>query len=420
MKKQLLRLALLAALGSAALNVAANETEARSPVESLTLEQALDMAERQHPQLAEAHAMVEAAEGRARQAGTFPNPEAIVGAQQIPFSGNAPNEREYVAGVGQTIPLSGRLGKARQAELLDREVRARGLEVKRRDIRKRVHSAFATALYQEKAYEAQTEIQQNAEKAVATTRARVEAGDAMREDLARVEMELARAKIELQRAESLREQALVTLASAMGDAALQVKSLAGSLEVTFDIPTLESLGTTLSAQPESAQADADIHARMARVDLAKAERIPDVKVEVLYHRLESSQQDTFDVGLSIPLPLFNRNQGRLREARAEFAAAEARSRMTQSELIARLRESHLQLTTALANNGTLKTEILPRTETVLKGAEARHAAGDISLAELLPVRRDWAAVQLSYLESLRDVMQAWAALSPYVRWQSKE
>jgi hypothetical protein len=35
----------------------------------------------------------------------------------------------------------------------------------------------------------------------------------------------------------------------------------------------------------------------------------------------------------------------------------------------------------------------------------------------LPVRRDWAAVQLSYLESLRDVMQAWAALSPYVSRQ---
>jgi len=220
MIKQLSRLALLASLGSAALTLAANETAARSPVEWLTLEQALEMAERQHPQLAEAHAMVEAAEGRARQAGTFPNPEAIVGAQQIPFSGNAPNEKEYVAGVGQTIPLSGRLGKARHAEMLDREVRARGLEVKRRDIRKRVHSAFATALYQEKAHEAQTEIQRNAEKAVATSQARVEAGDALPEDLARVEMELARAKVELQRAESLRQQALVALASAMGDAAL--------------------------------------------------------------------------------------------------------------------------------------------------------------------------------------------------------
>jgi cobalt-zinc-cadmium efflux system outer membrane protein len=380
---------------------------AATQLESLTLEQALEMAESLQPQLAEAKAMVEGAEGRARQAGTFPNPEAIVGAQQIPFSGNAPNEKEYVAGVGQSIPLSRRLSKARKAELLDREVHARGLEVKRRDIRKRVHSAFATALFQEKACQAQTDIQQNAEKAVVATQARVDAGDALREDLARVEMELARAKVESKRTESLREQALVALASAMGDAMLAVKSLAGTLDATFEIPTLEILAANLAAHPESAQAEADIRARNARVDAAKAERIPDVKVELLYHRLESSRENTIDVGLSIPLPLFSRNQGRLHEARAEVAVAEARSRMTQNELIMRLRESYLELTTALANNSTLKTEILSRAETILKGAEARYAAGDISLAEILPVRRDWAAVQLSYLESLRDVMQAW-------------
>jgi len=370
------------------------------------------MAESLQPELAEAKAMVEAAEGRVRQAGAFPNPEAILGAQQLPLNANASNQKEYVAGIGQTIPLSGRLSKARQAELLDREVRARGLEVKRRDIRKRVHSAFATALYQEKAYQAQTEIQLNASKAVATTQARLEAEDALREDLARVEMQLARAKVELQRAESLREQALLALASAMGNPTLSVKSLTGALDATFEIPTLETLAANLASQPESAQAEADIRARNARVDAAKAERIPDVKVELLYHRLEASQENTLDVGLSIPLPLFNRNQGRLREARADAAAAEARSRMTQNELTTRLRESYLQLTTALANSGTLKTEILSRAETVLKGAEARYAAGDISLAEILPVRRDWAAVQLSYLESLRDVMQAWAEIKP--------
>lgn len=418
MKQQIVTLLFVAALSGATVMAATNEAKPTAKqIENLTLDQALEMAESLQPQLAEARAMVKAAEGRARQAGAFPNPEAIVGAQQLPLRGNTPNEKEYVAGIGQTIPLSGRLSKARQAELLDREVRARGLEVKRRDIGKRVHSAFATALYQEKAYQAQTEIQRNSQKAVAMTQARVEAGDALREDLARVEMEVARAKVELKRAESLREQALVTLASAIGDAALSVKSLAGTLDATFEIPTLEALAANLAAQPESALADADIRARNARVDVAKAERIPDVKVELLYHRLESSQQNTMDVGLSIPLPLFNRNQGRLREARAEVAAAEARSRMTQNELTARLRESHLQLTTALASSGTLKTEILSRAETVLKGAEARYAAGDISLAEILPVRRDWAAVQLSYLESLRDVMQAWAALSPFVGCQ---
>jgi outer membrane protein, heavy metal efflux system len=387
-------------------------TFAATQIETLTLDQALEMAESLQPELAEAKAMVEAAEGRARQAGAFPNPEAILGAQQLPLDANASNQREYVAGVGQTIPLSGRLSKARQAELLDREVRARGLEVKRRDIRKRVHNAFATALYQEKAFQAQAEIQRNAEKAVATTQARIEAGDALREDVARVEMELARAKVELKRAESLREQALVVLASAMGDPTLALKSLAGTLDATFEIPALETLAANLAFQPETARAEADMRARNARVDLAKAERIPDVKVELLYHRLEANQENTLDVGLSIPLPLFNRNQGRLREARAEAAAAEARSRMTQNELTTRLRASYLQLTTALANSGTLKTEILSRAETVLKGAEARYAAGDISLTEILPVRRDWAAVQLSYLESLRDVMQAWAEIKP--------
>ncbi len=414
MKKQFAALYLVFALGSVAVLAATNTAmPAGKPVENLTLDLALDMAEDRQPQIAEAKAMVEAAEGRARQAGAFPNPEAILGAQQLPLSGNQPNEKEYVAGVGQTIPLGRRLSTAREAELLDREVRARGLEVKRREIRKRVHNAFATALYQEKAWQAQSDIQQNAAKAVAATRARVEAGDIVRDDLARVEMELARAKVELQRAESLREQALIGLASAIGDATLTVKSLAGTMDATFEIPALESLVANLSAQPESAQADADIRARMARVDLAKAERIPDVKVELLYHRLEASSANTFDVGLSIPLPLFNRNQGKLREARAEQAAAEARARMTQNELSTRLRESYLELTATLATSQTLKTEILGRADSVLKTAEARYAAGDISLTEVLPVRRDWAAVQLSYLESLRDVMQAWAEVKSF-------
>ncbi len=414
MNKQILIAFLVAVLAGLPVKAATAEAPlSQTHLEALTLDQAVEMAERLHPELAEARASVEAAEGRARQAGAFPNPEAIVGAQQLPLNG--PNEREFVAGVGQTLPIGGRLSKARQAELIEREVRTRGLEVKQSDVRKRVHSAFATALYQEKAHEAQSGILQNADKAAATTRARVEAGDALREDLARVEMELARAKVEQQRAASLREQALLELAAAIGNSALSVKSLEGTLETTFEIPTLHSLAANLRELPQTAQANADVRARTARLDAAKAERIPDVKVEVLYHRLEATRSDTLDVGLSIPLPLFNRNQGRIHEARAEVAAAEARARMTQNELTARLRQSHLQLTSALANSSAVKTDLLPRAETVLKAAEARFAAGDINLGEILPLRRDWAAVQLAYLDSLRDVMKAWAEVKSFTR-----
>ena len=379
-------------------------------LESLTLDQAFDMAERLHPALAEAQALVEAASGRARQAGAFPNPEAIVGVQQLPLDRNASNQREYVAGIGQQIPLGGRLGKAREAEQLEREVRVRALEVARRDLRRRVHSAFATALYQEKAFQTQSRIARNAGQLSATTKARVDAGDAVPEDLARIEMERVRAGVETRRSQSLREQALIALAAAIGDPTLAVQSLAGSLDEAFEVPTLESLAASLSTQPEIMQADASHRARSAGLDLARAERIPDVKVELLYHRLESTKENTFDIGLSIPLPLFNRNQGRLREARAEAAAAEAHSRSARNDIAFRLREAHSQFTAALAHSRALKTEILPRADAILKAAEARFAAGDTSLADVLPVRRDWAAVELANLESLRDVMLAWGRL----------
>ncbi len=409
MKTSILLILLIALPGAPCARAATNQ------LESLTLEQALEMAERRQPQLAEARALVEAAAGRAQQAGAFPNPEAIVGAQQVPFSSDSSNQREYVTGIAQPIPLGARLGKAREAEMLEREVRVRGLEVTRRDLRKHVHSAFATALYQEKAFETQSHIARSVEKVAATTKARMDAGDAVPHDLARIEIEFARAKVEVQRSQSLREQAMLGLAAAIGDSRLSVKSLAASLDTTFEIPTLESLAASLSAQPEFALADANVRASNARIDLAKAERIPDVKVEALYHRLEATKENTFDIGLSIPLPLFNRNQGKLREARAEVAAAEARSRRTENELNLRLRESYAQLTSALAASRALQTEILPRAETVLKSAESRYAAGDTSLADVLPVRRDWAAIQLSHLESLRDVMQAWAQVSGYLK-----
>lgn len=383
---------------------------AAPPLESLTLDQALTLAENGQPQIAEARALVEAAEGRVQQAGAWPNPEAILGAQQLPFGGNGANEKEYVAGVGLTVPLGGRVAKAREAERFEREIRARGLEATHRDIRQRVHRTFANALYHERAFQFQSELARYAAKTVDITRARFESGEVLREDLARAEMELGRAKVDEQRAEAMRAQSLVALASAMGDATLVVKSLSGSLEETFEIPTLEALATNLLRLPESEQAEAGVRASLARLDQVKSERIPDVKVEALYHRLDASKSNTFDLGVSIPLPLFNRGQGRVKEARAEVAAAEARSRRTQNELRVQLRESYSMLSTALANRRVFQTKIIPHAEAARKSAEARFAVGDISLAEALPIRREWASMQLSYLESLRDVMQAWAAV----------
>jgi cobalt-zinc-cadmium efflux system outer membrane protein len=385
------------------------------PVSELTLEQAFRLAEELHPNLALARARVEAAEGRMDQAGRFPNPILVARMESARFEGGTTAEAEYLAGFSQRLPVGGRLESASRVESLERERLRRELEVRGLEVRARVQAAFAAALYAEEVVRLQAEALRIARNGVAITRTRFDAGDALPEEVARVEMEEVRARLEEERAGGLKTIALVSLASAVGDAALRIESLRGSLEAALEIPALESLLEEFEQGPYAALADAEAAVARGRIDLAKVERIPDVSLDLFYRRLEHAEEDAFDVGVGIALPIFDRGRGRIREAEAEAVAARARGRTVRSEAARELREAYVRLTEAVHHARLLKNEILPRAETVLRGAETRYAGGDMSLADVLPIRRERTSVQLTYLEALRDVLEAWGRLKPFLK-----
>jgi cobalt-zinc-cadmium efflux system outer membrane protein len=406
----------LFAVGLSLLMVGAvTQAQTAPSVDALTLEQALALAEQNHPGLVEAGALVRAAEGRVQQAGVRPNPEAIARMENAPFRGNTTGNADYLAGVGLTIPLGNRREQATRVEDLNRQRLGFEAGGQRLELHRLVQSEFAIALYQEQARHLRGELVTAAEQGVQVTRARLDAGDAIPTDLARVEVELATAQAEWKRSDLLRRQALVSLASTIGLPADDVRGVQGSLGTTLEIPALEELTVELATHPAMAAAGAALSAREAGVSLSRVQRIPDLKAELLYHRIESSQRDAFDVGLSLPLPLFDRGRGRVREAEAQRDAAEARMRSTQRELRIQLREAHGLLTAALSDARTLETQVLPKMKTVREGTEARYAAGDLSLGEALSVRREEAGVRLRYLEALRDTMLAWAELRPFLK-----
>lgn len=381
----------------------------------LTLDRALELADRTHPDLAASRARVETAEGRAEQSGLFPNPVLLGKIESAPFEGDTLGDAEFLAGVAQRLPIGGRLGAAEAAGRLEAAKRRHEHEVLRVHLRTRVHGAFATALFSAQVSTLQEEVLELARRGVAVIRARREAGDATADELARAELEEARARLEEDKAHGLRELAFIALAAALGAPELRFDAVEGPLESALELPTLQSVLAALEHGPHAALAKADVDAARAAVEHAGAERIPDLSIDLVYRRIGAADRNAFDVGVAIPLPLFDRNQGRIREAEAQRREAEARGRATRDEAVRHVRESHAKLAEALGHVKLAREEILPRSELILRGAEARHAAGDLSLADLIPVRREAAAARLAYLDGLRELMEAWGELRLFLR-----
>ncbi|MBM3336054.1 TolC family protein, partial [Candidatus Sumerlaeota bacterium] len=199
-------------IARAGANIGAAETR----FETLTLNQALELAERHQPELAEYRARVEAAEGRALQAGLFPNPELYAAIEGVSSSGDPFGQSEQIAGFTQPIPFGRRLSAARRAELLERDRRTLELLARLQAVRTRVRKAFTALQHWQAVIKAWEDNQRIAETGLEVARARVASGDAIPAELAQAKNEVRRAQLELDRARSQQAQASRDLLAAIG------------------------------------------------------------------------------------------------------------------------------------------------------------------------------------------------------------
>jgi cobalt-zinc-cadmium efflux system outer membrane protein len=376
------------------------------------LEEALGLAE-QHADLRELTLLAEAARGRSAQGGQWPNPEASLRFESAPF--DSPGDGDLLAGFSQRWPVGGRLGAASAVGAAE-ERRLQALHAaKRFERRTKVRAAFAVALHLTAAEAAYGELRSATVEGVRIAQALLAAGEGVTEDVARARLESLRAEVELDRLRAQKSVALAALSTEIGTPALVVERVTGDPSEILGVPALESLIQSIANHPESAAASADVAVQRAKIALAEAERIPDLNVDLLYRRIGATKDGGFDVGLGVAIPLFDRNQGRLREARAEEGAARAREAGTATRLAAEAREAHARLAAAVAVARRYERELVPASAEVLKGAEARYARGDISLAEVLPARRDHALVRLAWLDAIREARVDHARLAELAR-----
>jgi outer membrane protein, heavy metal efflux system len=296
------------------------------------------------PGALEADALVDAAEARVRQAGVRLNPQLSLEAENAfgsgPFSGY--DNAETTLSVSQDLELWGRRGARVGVAQAEGRTSLLRRDLATLDAAGRLALAYADA----EAAERRLQLAQEAlDLTIADARALMILVEEGREPLFRgiqSQSQAAAARAALDEAQAERDAAFARL-TAVAMLPNPVTSIGASLldrEPPAVVPTS-------STSPEVRVAEAERAAAESRIEVERVRARPDVRVSVGVRRYEAEDANALTFGVSMPLPLFDRNRGNYDAAQAEFRAADARvmaaRQTTQADLAgaeARLRSAN--------------------------------------------------------------------------------
>jgi cobalt-zinc-cadmium efflux system outer membrane protein len=172
---------------------------------------------------------------------------------------------------------------------------------------------------------------------------------------------------------------------------------------------LDELEIRLQQNPLALRSLKNLEQRQALFTLEKARRIPDITVNAgitRYHDDVSKGIRVNDtaamVGISIPLPLFDRNQGNLIAAQQRINRAIDEQAATDLQLKALLTQAYELLIAADAQIGKLRDEILPGARETFRMASRGYELGRFGFLELLDAQRTLFQNQTLYLQALAN------------------
>lgn len=333
------------------------------------------------PAVAEAGALADAAEARVRQARVRPNPELALEAENVlgtgPFEGYGAAETTF--SVSQDLELFGRRGARVDAARADAAAAAARRSLSRSEAAARLALAYTEA----EAADRRARLAQEALTiAVADARAALALVEEGREPLVRGvqgEAEAAAARAALDEAQAEREAAFARLT-----AVAQLPTPATSIETgLLDRPT----GGTTSASdaPVVVVAEAERDAAERRVRVERLRSRPDVRASVGVRRFEAEDATALTVGVSLPLPIFDRNRGNTDAARAELRAAEARLIGARQDVVAE-RSAALARLRAAAGRVNAADQSVAAAEEAYRLNRIGFEAGRLSQLELRSAR----------------------------------
>ncbi len=388
------------------------ETEEPAGDASLSFDAALSRVLEVDPRLAHLEAQLEEAAGLADQAAVAPNPTLEAEVENILGTGafEGMDAAETTLTYAQELETAGKRRLRTAVAESDRETIRIGLEALRLQIASETRTAFDRVVVAQRRLNLRKQELELATQNLDETRRLLEAARVSAVETARAELSVRKRNFGLRQAEReelAAREALANLWGATDAPTLRVAEMSALAE----LPALATIEALLGTHPDLRQLEGSRNTSEAELELEEANATPNVEVFAgIRHTREDDGDTAFLVGVGLPLPLFDRNQGNIRAARARITALDAERETLHRELLLEVRSSWRELSSAFSDAVELRELLLPAAENALTQTREGYREGRYPLLNVLEGRQALFDIQEAELEALERVIQTRAAL----------
>lgn len=380
--------------------------------ESMTLDQVLAEAQSRNLRLVAERFNITIADARVIQARLRANPVLSLGGNYLDILGSGFNPATNAAGPTEAnarIDYVLERGKKRQERIAVAEAARAVSELEllntTRSLILDVQTAFTEVLLAKQNLALNSASLEAFLRIVAVNRTRVEAGDLARVELVRSEVAALQFRNQVRQAELRLRTVKNRLQALMGRAVFAPDfDVAG--EMRRD-PLLfshdEILKTALAVRPDLGALRRDQARSVAELRLQLAQGKVDYTIGAGFNRQFGvgglTSGNSAGIFFSVPLPVFNRNEGEIERARREQAQVEARIRSLEQEITAEAANAYEQVSTAKTLLETIEAEMLDQSKRVREVIEFSYRRGEATFVELLDAQRTFNETMQGFNES---------------------
>lgn len=371
----------------------------------LTIKKAVSLAVQNNPELKTLRYEIDALEAVKLQSGLLPNPEFEIEAENILGSKdfNGFDNSEITAVLSQDILLAGKISKRVKVAETNISLAEWDYETKRIEIITDIRKAFQQALAVQLLIEKNEELIKVSKEFVVNLQKRVDAGKISPAEVSRAKIILNSLRIDLNRLKSEYENYKSELLSLIYQPDLTIDELIGELEYPVDVPSYDSLLNQLTNNPKLKRYESEYDKQTAIVNLEESKAVPDLTISVGFKRLNDAKANTFLVGASIPLLIFDRNQGAIQEAKIRVDQKQREYFSVKNRLTLQLNVLYKRLNTLIETAAQLNSESIPEAEDAFQIIKEGNLVGRFAIIDVLDAERTLFELQNQYLNIIGQI-----------------